>query len=196
MGEDILSVIFLALICIVISGIAMSMAPPEMMMPTFALVAVCLWIALDYMLMQRHQAKQSCATANEDQEDIEKQIDQLVDELENDEHSEADEPEPGAADETEPGAADEPKAKHKNEFDIAMYDKKLSTEQLYKDSGCAGDTSIANRMKYMGLQARMSQDIRAKWNVEKYRQYVEEELRNGEERDWWENEADYLDALM
>jgi hypothetical protein len=189
MGEDILSVIFLALICIVISGIAMSMSPPEMMMPTFALVAVCLWIALDYMLIKRHHAKQACATATKDQEDIEKQIDRLADELENGES----EPEP--VEEVEDDA-NKPKAKHKNEFDIAMYDKKLSTEQLYKDSGCAGDTSIANRMKYMGLQARMSQDIRAKWNVEKYRQYVEEELRTGEERDWWENEADYLDALM
>ena len=51
MGEDILSVIFLALICIVIAGIVHRIAPGQMMVPTFALIAVCLWIAYDYMLL-------------------------------------------------------------------------------------------------------------------------------------------------
>jgi hypothetical protein len=51
-------------------------------------------------------------------------------------------------------------------------------------------------MKYMGLQARMSQDIRARWNAEKFRPYFEEELRDNETRDWWDNEVDYLDNFM
>jgi hypothetical protein len=60
MGEDILSVIFLALICIIIAGIINKLAPSGMMIPTFALVAVCVWIAYDYILLKRYKAKLSC----------------------------------------------------------------------------------------------------------------------------------------
>jgi hypothetical protein len=48
----------------------------------------------------------------------------------------------------------------------------------------------------MGLQAKMSQEIRARWNAEKLRPYFEEELDEQENRDWWDTEADYLDVLM
>jgi hypothetical protein len=81
-------------------------------------------------------------------------------------------------------------------FDIDMYDRELSVQELFKDTGCCGDTRMANRMKYMGLQARMSQDIRARWNAEKFRPYFEEELDDNEHRDWWDNEVEHLDKLM
>ncbi len=194
MGEDILSVIFLVLICIVVAGIVHKMVPSEMMVPTFALIAVCLWVALDYMLMQRHQAKQACAVAESKQDNIDAQIKQLTEELNAADDSDLSEDQEDEAIDIE--ASLKPEAKHKNEFDIDLYDRELSTKELFKDSGCAGDTRIANRMKYMGLQARMSQDIRAKWNAEKFRPYFEEELRDGENRDWWDTEADYLDLLM
>ncbi len=45
MGEDLLSVVFLALVCIVIAGIVHKMVPSGMMVPTFALIAICLWVA-------------------------------------------------------------------------------------------------------------------------------------------------------
>lgn len=194
MGEDILSVIFLVLICIVIAGIVHKMVPGQMMIPTFALIAICLWIALDYMLMQRHKAKMACTVVAKEKDDIDDQIKQLTEELNaSDSNDMLNAPDEG---DQNIEASLKPEAKHKNEFDIDMYDRELSTQELFKDSGCSGDTRLANRMKYMALQARMSQDIRAKWNAEKFRPYFEEELREGEDRDWWDVEADYLDLLM
>ncbi len=200
MGEDILSVIFLALICIVIAGIVHRLVPADMMVPSFALIAVCLWIAYDYILLSRYKAKQACLKQDSDAENIEGKIRQLSEELgenDNDDHSQAEEP---GNTSNEQGNTDDspltPKAQHKNEFDIDLFDKEMSIQELYKESGCAGDTRTANRMKYMGLQARMSQDIRARWNTEKFRPYFEEELRDNETRDWWDNEAEHLDELM
>lgn len=193
MGEDILSVIFLALICIVIAGIVHRIAPGQMMVPTFALIAVCLWIAYDYMLMSRYKAKKACLNQPAELEEIDKKIQELANEL-----SSSDEGDTYTDDQEDTNAelSLKPEAKHKNEFDIDMYDRELSIQELYKDTGCSGDTRMANRMKYMGLQARMSQDIRARWNAEKFRPYFEEELRDNETRDWWDNEVEYLDNLM
>lgn len=193
MGEDILSVIFLALICIVIAGIVHRIAPGQMMVPTFALIAVCLWIAYDYMLMSRYKAKKACLNQPAELEEIDKKIQELANEL-----SSSDEGDTYTDDQEDTNAelSLKPEAKHKNEFDIDMYDRELSIQELYKNTGCSGDTRMANRMKYMGLQARMSQDIRARWNAEKFRPYFEEELRDNETRDWWDNEVEYLDNLM
>jgi len=193
MGEDILSVIFLALICIVIAGIVHRIAPGQMMVPTFALIAVCLWIAYDYMLMSRYKAKKACLNQPAELEEIDKKIQELANELSSSNKGDT------YTDDQEDTNAElslKPEAKHKNEFDIDMYDRELSIQELYKDTGCSGDTRMANRMKYMGLQARMSQDIRARWNAEKFRPYFEEELRDNETRDWWDNEVEYLDNLM
>jgi hypothetical protein len=74
MGEDILSVIFLALICIVIAGIIYNIAPGQMMVPSFALIAVCMWIAYDYILIQRHKAKKACLETPAELDDIEQKI--------------------------------------------------------------------------------------------------------------------------
>lgn len=187
MGEDILSVIFLALICIVIAGIVHRIVPGQMMVPTFALIAICLWIAYDYMLMSRYKAKEACLEQRKELEGVDKKIKDLADELNS-----------SSEDDVQESAelSLKPESKHNNEFDIDMYDRELTIQELYKDMGCAGDTRMANRMKYMGLQARMSQDIRARWNSEKFRPYFEEELRENETRDWWDNEAEHLDNLM
>lgn len=57
-----------------------------------------------------------------------------------------------------------------------------------------GDTLLCNRMKYMGSQPQLSQDIRATWNVRKLQPWVEEELREQEDKIWWE--ADFLDDQL
>lgn len=187
MGEDILSVIFLALICILITAIVQRVAPKQMMLPTFVVVAVCLWIAYDYILLKRYKAKKACLESKYPNEELDDKIKQLTADLEKGQE------EPDPIEEQEEVA---PQAQHKNEFDIAMYDKNASTQSLFKDSGCSSDNKLANRMKYMGMQARMSSDIRARWNVEKFRPYFEEELRDNERRDWWDNDVEHLDLLM
>ena len=204
MGNDILSVVFLALICIVIAGIVHKIAPEGMMMPTFALIAVCLWVAYDYILLRRYKAKAACSASKQTpivhkyvvnepaMSDLDIKIINLEESLgpekpskphslENDQYKDD---------------IKKPQAKHVNEFDIGMYDRKLSVSELHKDMGCSGDTRMANRMKYMGLQSRMATDIHSRLNSEKLRPFFEEEMNDNEKAEWWNVENDYLDNFM
>lgn len=190
MPDDILSVIFLALICIVIAGIVTHIAPSGLQMPCIALVAVCLWIAYDYILVKRNKAKAACHVSKEEKnvdEDVDEQIASLTKEL----NSTVDE-QPGAVQ----TVSQKPEQQHKNEFDILMYDPDASIKELYTDMGCAGDTRIANRMKYAAMQSKVATDIRTRMNANKLRPYFEEELAEQEKRDWWDEESDYLDEYM
>ena len=65
-GSDILSVLFLALVCIVISGLVYKFAPrnSNLIIPSFAFIAVALWIAYDYMMLSRYKAKEKCRKDN------------------------------------------------------------------------------------------------------------------------------------
>ena len=192
MGEDIISVAFLALFAIIVSCIMISMVPTVAVMPMFALIAICLWIAYDYMLRQREVIKKECVKKRNKSSDLDEKIKQLTDELETDM---ADISEVDGAGEVggEVGCNCGPKCTCRSNTAIGPdYDYR----RIFKETGCSGDNKLANRMKYMGMQDKIAQNARSKWNVEKFRPYVEEELRAGEARDWWDSEADYLDALM
>lgn len=219
MGDDILGVIFLALICIVIAGIINKVAPAGMMIPTFALMAVCLWVAYDYILLQRYKAKQKCSGKSDDinpvgksddinpasksndinpvsksdinNKDLQDMIDDLGDPGDLDENNAQNGKTIHDADNDNVA-----RAKHKNEFDIDLYSNQLSVQELHKDMGCSGDNKLANRMKYMMLQPKMSHDARARMNRYTLLQFWEEELRDNENRDWWDAEQDHLDAYM
>jgi len=60
--------------------------------------------------------------------------------------------------------------------------------------GGDADNFMCNRMKYSSMQPQMSKDIRARHNKYKFQQYYEQELREQENRDWWE--TDELDDEM
>lgn len=189
MGEDILSVIFLALICIVVAGIVRHIAPDTMIMPTYALLAVCLWIAYDYILLKRHKQQHACEKPADINRQTEDRIRQLVDDI----NSRVPDAQPEPVEQTK---EDRPAAKHKAEFDIKMYDGQSPIQEIHSSMGSSGDTQLANRMKYMSLQPRMSQEIRARHNANTLKSYFEEELQEQENRDWWDVEADYLDEFM
>ena len=75
MGEDIISVIFLAFVAIVISAIISNVHLPHMGMPTFIIIAVGLWISYDYILLKRYDAKLKCRKSNrENYTDLEERI--------------------------------------------------------------------------------------------------------------------------
>lgn len=214
-GDDILSVIFLALICIVIAGIVTHLTPSGLVLPTYALIAICLWIAYDYMLRARYNAKVACLMRNKDLKQAEDNLEDLAEQLKGEEddgdkdgggggggNSEG-EGEAANADEEQEGEPGEqsvenaPTQLHANEFDIGMFNANANAIQnLHSKMGCGADTQIANRMKYMGLQAKLSQDIRARHNKYKLMPYFDEELKANENRDWWDVENDYLDNFM
>jgi hypothetical protein len=191
-GEDILSVIFLALICIVIAGIIRSYTPDNMRIPTFALLAVSLWVGYDYITLQRNKLESQCSKKKKEPTDDEK-IHSLLTELSKDDGS--NEPEDLHKDQ-QAKELPPPKQQHKNEFDIALYGLDSDIKTLHGNMGSSGDTKLANRMKYMSLQSRLSQEIRSRHNAEKLRPYFQEELDDNENRDWWVAESDFLDEYM
>lgn len=181
--------IFLVLICIVIAGIIKHVTPSGMMVPTFALIAVCLWVAYDYMMLQRYKAKAACLTKDKDIQNANEEIHQLAANIHAaDLEEEVEKP-------AEASAEDKPEQKHVNEFDIGMFNA-ATIPELHTQMGFGADTQIANRMKYMSLQAKLSQEIRARHNKHNLLPYFDEELRANEQRDWWDQEQDYLDAFM
>ena len=225
-GEDMLSVVFLALICIVVGALVIKLAPSDMLIPTFALIAVCLWVAYDYMLLKRYKAKEACMKKHQTDKELDEVINSIdlnadVDESKDSDFGEkpADDGKPVSeviADDGKPvsdkldvrnaiNGADVYKSeleanypanqKDVSEFDIALYNG-ADIPNVYKAMGCSADTKIANRMKYMGMQAKLSLDIRAKHNRHTLAPYYDEELRANENRDWWDVESDFLDEYM
>lgn len=191
-GDDILSVIFLALICIVIAGIVHRLTPAGLMMPSFALMAICLWIAYDYIMIKRHQARDTCKKSqSEEDAEIEKKINKLSDEI-----ADHDSNTKGADDISDDIVNLQPESKNNGEFDIDLYNEQLSIQELHKNMGCTADNRIANRMKYMGMQPKLATDIRSRMNRYTLLPYFEEDCKASEDRDWWDAESDFLDAYM
>jgi hypothetical protein len=206
MGFDILGIIILAFIAIIIAALVYRYMPGDALIPTYVLIAVCVWIAYDYILMKKYESRSSdCGeTRPLEKINIDDRLSQLATELQQgddkEEHTQTHKPAHTTAHTTAPIADLKPKAEHAGEYDIAYYDESNGGDpdltRMYRECGCTADNKMANRMKYMGMQPWLSQTIRARWNVEKYKPYLEEELHEMESRDWWDAENDYLDQFM
>jgi len=195
---DIFSVAFLALVAIVVASLVNYLTPNNMQMlvPTFAIIAVILWMIYDQMLMIRHSAKKKCSKSKSK----EGTIDDLVDEINNttDEPT-GDSASTNASVDVSTNASDKPNTtldinkESDTEFDIDLYNGK-SIPDMYSNMGCDGDNAIANRMKYMSLQPQLSKNIRASFNKYSLQPWLEEELQEHSEREWWS--SDHLDAVF
>jgi hypothetical protein len=196
-GSDILSVLFLAFVAIIIAGLVYKLAPSHSMLivPSFVFICIGLWIAYDYVLLKRYVQKDKWLKSKYDRnmtdaavnvDDTE--ISQMIDEINRDTYS------------------DKEILSHSNfkqpdivkqndcDIDIDIYNQNVDFRDMYQNMGGLGDNRLANRMKYMSLQPKLSANIRASFNKYSLQPYVEEELRENENRDWWENDA--LDAVF
>lgn len=184
-AENILSVALLALVVVVFAGIVHQLAPrTALIIPVFAVFAVGLWVTYDAILLNRYEAKMRCAEVH-------------VGKIESDDISDS-------ADSTEisdlantsdqVNAPDPPSSITKqsdNEFDIDIYTEARSLEEIHRHMASPGDTRICNRMKYMGMQPQLSQNIRSEWNKYSMQPFLEEELAEHANREWWN--SDYLE---
>jgi hypothetical protein len=195
-GENILSVVFLALICIVISTVVGMFATNNsgLIIPTSVFVSICLWIVYDYMLINRYKAKEQCMRDKYNLNKTDELADELADELLLGSINDIDdEPEVEELKEvSNPAEMGRPKKENPDEFDIDMYNSEQSLQCMHKDMGCGGDTMLCNRMKYMGLQPQLSKDIRSAFDKYTLQPYFEEELREQSEREWWN--SDHLES--
>jgi hypothetical protein len=187
--DDILGIVFLALVCIIVGSLVRSLLPEGsyLFVPSGVFLLVCLWIAYDYILNERHEARTKCPSLKRKHRNAMVDIQRLVNEIN------------AANDEPETPPRKTPKEEHRNqpmvkehdgEIDIDLYNMKTIPE-MHKNMGCDADTALYNRMKYQSLQPRMSQDIRAQWNKFSLQPYLEEELQDHANREWWN--SDFLE---
>ena len=54
--------------------------------------------------------------------------------------------------------------------------------------GCEGDNILMGRMKYMGAQSKLSKNIRSSFNKYSLLPFLEEELREHSNREWWNSD--------
>lgn len=183
MGDEILKTIFLVMVFLVISGIVYNELPGYLMMPTFAVMAVCLWISLDYMLCMRKD-KMYKVKPKEIQDFERKNV--------NPESPKEDIESPHVDKPVNVEPPNSLEGKQKKDCDISY--KTIQEAHVYM--GCSADNQMTNRMKYMGLQPKLAADIRAQHNVYKLMPYFDEELRDWEASEWWQEEADVLDEFL
>lgn len=192
MTEDIISVFFLAIICIVISSIIYRIAPMNinLLVPSCAIISVMLWVAYDYMLNTKYEL--AMRKLNEERAGYSQTLDEIVYEI----NSLGDDDERPSVDEgfkSRPNYTSEKLVKqHPNEYDLEIYSGTDDIRKLYTHMGSNGDTQICNRMKYMGVQPRLSKDIRANYNKHTIEPLFQEELNEQENKIWWE--MDMLDV--
>ncbi len=77
----------------------------------------------------------------------------------------------------------------KKPFDKDFWDTNVDLRSIQANMGGSGDNQIYNRMKYVGMQARIAADARASMNRYTFQPYYDEELRTKENQIWWENDA-------
>jgi hypothetical protein len=201
-NNDILSVMFLALICIVFAGIVHRLAPENslLIIPSFAVIAVGLWIAYDSMLLNRYESKVKCLKAQHNMESMEELAKEIYERVEDDDNvpeevQEVQEVQKNSMGETSKASPiPRPQKENDDEFDIDMYNESRTIEQMHRDMASPGDNKLCNRMKYMGLQAQLSQNIRSEWNKYSLQPFLEEELAEHADREWWN--SDYLEDQM
>jgi ABC-type multidrug transport system fused ATPase/permease subunit len=70
-----------------------------------------------------------------------------------------------------------------------MYDEYKYRENLFPDASCSGDYLLAEKMKHMGLQPKVSIDAQSR--VDKYTNYgyLAEELDSHANSIWWDDET-------
>lgn len=184
-GDDILSVLFLAFVCLIVSGLVYKLVPQRsiLLVPSFILIAIGLWISYDYILLRRYKAKEQCNK----QKNI-REIHTLVDEINNDAYEGGDLNSQDLQDNQNPKKATPVEKLLECDFDIDVHNQ-VDIRDMYHHMGSSGDNQIANRMKYLGMQPQLSKNIRAAHNRYTLQPYFEEELRENEEREWWNNDA-------
>jgi hypothetical protein len=196
-GEDVLSICFLAFVCLVFGGLVIRLFPDNahFIIPSFALICIGLWISYDYILTKRYEDIDKCRKR--------KEIQLLENHNMKYHNTQIDEPHVEPSTNVKPNTKPDNKKEvdkynnkkeidkynNKKEIDITLVDNGDSIQKVHSYMGTLGDTKLFNRMKYSGLQPQLAKDIRARYNKYSMLPYFKEELDEQENRIWWENDA-------
>lgn len=213
--DSILQIIFYGLVGIVIFAIIRNVCSEALWMPMFVLVAAILFMVYDYVVQKRKDEplppsiQLECqpieAELEEPQTDFGVDWEELTETPEQLNHrwlqNYRENRMPSKFNSYQPmieGHVLEGTkciAQHNNEFDIDIA-RGEPISSIFQRSGSSADNALANRMKYMAMQPKLSMEIRARHNRYTMQPYFEEELSANEKRDWWDNENDWMDAFM
>ena len=197
-GEDVLSVCFLAFVCLVFGGLILRLFPDDahFIIPSFVMICIGLWVSYDYMLNKRYNDIDNCRKKQEikllkahniENPDLDdspiRQTDNHTNEQTNRQTDRQTNVKPIEQDKKPD------KYNNKKEIDIAYVDNGDSIQKVHSYMGTLGDTKLFNRMKYSGLQPQLAKDIRSRYNKYSMVPYFKEELDEQENRVWWENDA-------
>lgn len=199
-GDDILSVIFLVFVCLVIMGLAKHIAP-NMVMPSFVVLAVGLWIVYDFMLVKRYKSKEKCLkkslmrrmhkesplvhiprTLTEDEESVLDKSGGLknirIDYVKNlgDDNDNINE-----------GTGIDLKTPKKKYSDVSLTRQSSNEDDFEVIDVPNSDGQIADRMKYMAIQPQQSILARANFGSHSAKHIFDEEFEEDENLVWWEN---------
>jgi hypothetical protein len=76
-----------------------------------------------------------------------------------------------------------------NDTEPLTYDEYKYRENLFPDASCGGDYLLAEKMKHMGLQPKVSMDAQARVNKYTNYGYLAEELDSHANSRWWDDET-------
>ena len=65
-------------------------------------------------------------------------------------------------------------------------------KHVHEAMGCLSDNAFTNRMKYTGMQSQLAAVNRASYNAKSLKPWLEEELNENANREWWN--SDHLDS--
>ena len=195
-GEDVLSVCFLAFVCLVFGGLILRLFPDDahFIIPSFVMICIGLWVSYDYMLNKRYNDIDNCRKIQELKKLKAHNMKYHANDIDDSPNRQTDNQTDNQADNQtndKPIEQDKKPDKYNNkkEIDIAYVDNGDSIQKVHSYMGNLGDTKLFNRMKYSGLQPQLAKDIRSRYNKYSMLPYFKEELDEQENRVWWENDA-------
>ena len=202
-GEDYLGILFLAFVCIILASLIKALLPDHsiLLVPSFAFICIGLWMTYDYTLATRYKKRLACMLEHQMNDELYDETDQInnediIDDMPNNQQdNNLDNQQDNNLDNQQDNNLDYNLDYNQDDI-IEKYNKEMSIKENHANMGCTADTHIFNRMKYAGIQPQLSKIIRSAWNVRKFQPYIDAELKENENRDWWDTEQNCLDASM
>jgi hypothetical protein len=190
-GEDYLGILFLAFVCIILASLIKALLPDHsiLLVPSFAFICIGLWMTYDYTLATRYKKRLACMLEHQMNNELYDETDQITNEDIIDDM-------PNNQQDYNQDYNQDNRQDYNQDDIIEKYNKEMSIKENHANMGCTADTHIFNRMKYAGIQPQLSKIIRSAWNVRKFQPYIDAELKENENRDWWDTEQNCLDSIM
>ena len=195
--QDNLHVIFLSVIAVIFSGIVSVQGRLEcsVWLPGLVFSLITAWIMYENISFDYRDDRAKCTGGSDtnlvvvSQEELEEELEEELTNINKEAHYDTGNDTSNDTGNDKGEQVFEQVLKKLKDNDL-KYDQTSEREwkTQYSSMGCSGDNALANRMKYMGIQPQLSQTIRASYNKYLLQPYLEAELKEHSEREWWSSD--------